>query len=131
MSPPDMRVPIAYALGSPQRPEWGAETVDWTTMSDLTFEPVDTDTFRMLPLAYRAGRTSGTAPAVFNAANEVAVEAFLEGELAFLRVDDLVERVLDEGEHADIGFGTFELGLADVLSADAWARDRAKTLISE
>jgi 1-deoxy-D-xylulose-5-phosphate reductoisomerase len=131
LSPPDMRVPIAYALGYPGRPEWGSEIVDWSTMSALTFEPVDQETFVCLPLAYRAGRTGGTAPAVLNAANEVAVEAFLSGDLAFLDIAEIVERVLDAGDAADLGYGRRDLELDDVLRADAWARSRAKAAISE
>lgn len=125
LAPPDMRVPIAYAIGYPDRPEWGAETVDWSTMKDLTFEPVDLETFRCVRLAYDAGRTGGTAPAVLNAANEVAVHAFLSGELSFTGIADVVERVLNEGADADLGYGNNDIDLDDVLRADAWARDAA------
>lgn len=131
LSPPDMRVPIAYALGYPNRPDWGSEVVDWTQMSDLTFEAIDGETFRLLPLAYQAGRTGGTAPAVLNASNEIAVEAFLADDLAFPKIADVVERVLTEGENAGVGFGSDDIELGDVLAADAWARQRAKALVSE
>lgn len=129
LSPPDMRVPIAYAMGFPDRPGWGSEPVDWSAMSDLTFEPLDTQTFRLVPLAYRAGRTGGTAPAVLNAANEVAVGAFLDGDLGFLRIADVVERVLDEGEDAAISYGRDDIELEDVERADGWARDRTRTMM--
>jgi 1-deoxy-D-xylulose-5-phosphate reductoisomerase len=130
LGPPDMRVPIAYALGHPDRPEWGAGNVDWSTMGSLTFEPVDTDTFRCLPLAYEAGRTGGTAPAVLNAANEIAVASFLAGDLGFLAIADVVARVLEEGAKADLGYGDDGIELADVLRADAWARQRAGAIVS-
>jgi 1-deoxy-D-xylulose-5-phosphate reductoisomerase len=130
MSPPDMRVPIAYALGYPDRPDWGSEPFEWSQMADLTFEPVDTATFRSVELAYSAGRTAGTAPAVLNAANEIAVAAFLEGDLSFVGIADLVERVLDGGAGEDLGYGRPDLELDDVTGADAWARHRAKQLIS-
>ena len=130
LGPPDMRVPIAYALGHPVRPEWGAESVDWTSMRELTFEPVDTETFRCLPLAYEAGRTGGTAPAVLNAANEIAVAAFLSGDLAFPAIAEVVERVVNDGAGAGIGFGDSGIELPDVLHADAWSRDRATAVIA-
>lgn len=130
LGPPDMRVPIAYALGHPDRPSWGAERVGWSQMQALTFEPVDAETFRCLPLAYRAGRTGGTAPAVLNAADEVAVQAFLDGALSFPGIADLVERVLDEGESASLGYGRDDLELEDVLRADGWAREHARGLIA-
>jgi 1-deoxy-D-xylulose-5-phosphate reductoisomerase len=131
LGPPDMRVPIAYAMGFPQRPDWGSGSVDWATMSALTFEPVDAATFKLLPLAYTAGRTGGTAPAVLNASNEVAVEAFLGGDLNFLRIGDVVERVVSDGVDADIGYGHDDIELEDVTRADAWARERTRLLVSE
>jgi 1-deoxy-D-xylulose-5-phosphate reductoisomerase len=130
LAPPDMRVPIAYALGYPDRPAWGAGTVDWATSADLTFEPVDRATFRCVDLAYAAGRTGGTAPAVLNAANEVAVAAFLDGALPFLRIAEVVERVVEDGSGAGMAYGRDDVELEDVLAADAWARTRAKALVS-
>jgi 1-deoxy-D-xylulose-5-phosphate reductoisomerase len=124
LAPPDMRVPIAYAIGFPDRPAWGASSVDWSTMKDLTFEPVDTSTFRCLPLAYEAGRTGGTAPAVLNAANEVAVNAFLDGALTFAGIADAVERTLSDGAGAGLGYGDDDAGLDAVLRADGWAREQ-------
>jgi 1-deoxy-D-xylulose-5-phosphate reductoisomerase len=130
LGPPDMRVPIAYALGHPSRPGWGAEPVDWSSMRSLTFEPVDTATFRCLPLAYEAGRTGGTAPAVLNAANEIAVAAFLGGDLSFGGIADVVSRVLDEGAKADLGYGSGAIELPDVMRADTWARERTRAVVS-
>ena len=124
LGPPDMRVPIAYALGYPERPDWGPSTVNWATMVDLTFEPVDHETFPSVRLAIQAGRSGGTAPAVLNAANEVAVDAFLDGRLPFLGITEMVERVL---EGADL---VAHPTLADVLAADAWARERTVSFLS-
>jgi 1-deoxy-D-xylulose-5-phosphate reductoisomerase len=93
MGPPDMRVPIAYALRWPQAPPV-REPVDLLGRT-LTFEAPDEETFRCLPLAREAGRAGGTAPAVLNAANEVAVAAFLKGRVRFLDIADVVSRALD------------------------------------
>lgn len=131
LAPPDMRVPIAYALGYPERPGWGAPEVDWAGMQALTFEPIDSQTFRCLTLAYDAGRTGGTAPAVLNAANELAVAAFLDGALGFLGIAEVVARVLEEGARADLGYGRSDVELSDVLRADRWARKRAQAVVSE
>ncbi len=130
LGPPDMRVPIAYALGYPEHPKWDAGGVDWAAMHALTFEPVDTATFRCVPLAYEAGRTGGTAPAVLNAANEVAVAAFLAGEIGFLQIADVVERVVSAGAGEELAYGQGGIELADVLHADGWARERTKTVLS-
>ncbi len=93
MGPPDMRVPIAYALCWPQAPPV-REPVDLLGRT-LTFEAPDEETFRCLPLAREAGRVGGTAPAVLNAANEVAVAGFLDGRLRFLDIADVVSHALD------------------------------------
>ncbi len=130
LGPPDMRVPIAYALGYPARTDWGAEPVDWAHMQSLEFEVIDRETFSCLDHAYEAGRVAGTAPAVLNAANEVAVTAFLEGELPFLGIGDLVERILGAGAGADIGYGRTDIELGDVVAADTWARDQARKALS-
>jgi 1-deoxy-D-xylulose-5-phosphate reductoisomerase len=130
LGPPDMRVPIAYALGHPVRPDWTPEIVDWSAMSDLTFEAVDTETFRCLSLAFEAGRTGGTAPAVLNAANEVAVAAFLDGDLGFLAIADVVARVVGAGAERDLGYGNADIELTEVLHADEWARERTRAIVS-
>jgi 1-deoxy-D-xylulose-5-phosphate reductoisomerase len=95
---PDMRVPIAYALHHPERTDLPVARLDLIATASLTFEPVDLDAFPCLRLAREAARTGGTAPAVLNAANEVAVHAFLEGEIAFPRIPEIIERALDEVE---------------------------------
>jgi 1-deoxy-D-xylulose-5-phosphate reductoisomerase len=87
------------------------------------------DTFRCLRLAYEAGRTGGTAPAVLNAANEVAVAAFLDGATGFLDVARIVEQTLSDGVAADLGYGRDDVDLEDVLGADEWARIHAQGLV--
>jgi 1-deoxy-D-xylulose-5-phosphate reductoisomerase len=90
---------------------------------------VDVETFRCLALAYDAGREGGTAPAVLNAANEVAVAAFLEERLPFLGIAETVSRVLEGGVSSEVGYGRADIMLEDVLHADEWARDAAAAAI--
>ena len=120
LSPPDMRLPIQLALGHPERLPNVPARLDWTQASRLEFEPVDTVAFPMLGLAIAAGRAGGTAPAVLNAANEVAVAAFLEGQVGFLGIDGTVAAVLDLHEVVAAS------DLDTVLAADRWARARAR-----
>jgi len=122
-APPDMRLPIQLAFGWPERlGAPGGKRLNWATLGTLSFEPPDTDTFRCLRLAYQAARLGDTYPAVLNAANEVAVGAFLEGRLAYLGIPDVIERVLDA--HAPVA-----PSLEGVLEADAWARQAASAAI--
>ncbi|WP_100330944.1 1-deoxy-D-xylulose-5-phosphate reductoisomerase [Bacillus xiapuensis] len=94
---PDMRVPIQYALSYPDRlPRSEAKRLNLTEIGRLHFEKMDTGRFRMLALAYQAGKAGGTMPAVLNAANEAAVAAFLDGKISFLQIDELVERALEQ-----------------------------------
>jgi 1-deoxy-D-xylulose-5-phosphate reductoisomerase len=123
-SPPDMRIPIALALAWPDRVPGAASPVDWTAAQTWTFEPLDEAAFPAVPLARQVGAEGGTAPAVYNAANEVCVEAFLGGRLRFTGIIDTVARVVSEHD----GPGRAGLTLDDVLAADAWARDRAREL---
>ena len=97
-SPPDMRLPIALALGWPDRVPDAAPGCDWTTASAWTFEPLDDDAFPAVRLARAAGEAGGTAPAVYNAANEVCVAAFLAGRLPFPGIVDTLARVVDDHE---------------------------------
>jgi 1-deoxy-D-xylulose 5-phosphate reductoisomerase len=122
-SPPDMRIPIALALGWPGRVAGAARPVDWATAHTWTFEPLDEKAFPAVPLAREAGRAGGTAPAAYNAANEVCVGAFLAGRLPFLGIVDTVAQVVSE--HTGDGD---QVTLADVLAADGWARARAREL---
>jgi 1-deoxy-D-xylulose-5-phosphate reductoisomerase len=125
-----MRLPIALALGWPDRVPDAAPGCDWTTASTWEFLPLDDTAFPAVRLARRAGVAGGTAPAVLNAANEVCVEAFLAGRLPFPVILDTVAAVLDEHESRDhSGLGN-DLSLADVLSAETWARERARHLTS-
>ena len=116
---PDMRVPIQYALSYPDR--WPAEhpRVDWRTVGRLDFEEPDHDRFPCLGLAYEALRRGGTAPAVLNAANEVAVEAFRAGELPFPGIWRCVSAVMEAHKVASSS------SLEAVLEADRWARGKA------
>ncbi len=123
-SPPDMRIPIALALGWPDRVPDAAAAVDWTTTHTWTFEPLDEEAFPAVPLARQAGAAGGTVPAVYNAANEVCVAAFLAGQIPFAGIVDTVAQVVSE-HHDSAGEA---VQLADVLAADGWARDRAREL---
>ena len=131
-SPPDMRLPIALGLAWPERVDGAASAYDWSVPRAWQFEPLDAEAFGAVELARRAGRASGTAPAVYNAANEVCVDAFCAGSLGFLGIVDTVEAVLDEHLSAspDPAPGARHVADADlsvdaVLAADAWARRRA------
>lgn len=121
-SPPDMRLPIALALGWPERVAGAAPTVDWATSSTWTFDPLDDEAFPSVALARQVGSAGGTAPAVYNAANEVCVEAFLSGRLPFLGIVDTVAAVVSE--HTVTRADSVE----EVLDADGWARARAREL---
>jgi 1-deoxy-D-xylulose-5-phosphate reductoisomerase len=119
---PDMRLPIGLALGAPDRSAEAFGPLDWTTLGTLTFEPPDLGTFRALRLAYDAGRAGGTAPAVLNGANEIAVAAFLERRMPWSAIADVGEETLQGGAgNADT--------LSDVLEADRVARARAGTVV--
>ncbi len=123
-SPPDMRIPIALALGWPERVAGAASPVDWSRPQAWTFEPLDEEAFPAVALAREAGAAGGGAPAVYNAANEECVAAFLAGRIAFAGIVDTVAQVVSE--HAGSGRSVTELD--DVLAADSWARDRARQL---
>jgi 1-deoxy-D-xylulose-5-phosphate reductoisomerase len=123
-SPPDMRIPIALALSWPDRVPGAAPAIDWTVAHTWSFQPLDEEAFPAVRLAREAGTVGGTAPAVYNAANEVCVEAFRAGRIAFPGIVDTVARVVSEsGIHARDA-----VALEDVLAADRWARTRALEL---
>lgn len=129
VSPPDMRLPIAYALGAGERIASGAPANDWTARSTWTFEPVDHDAFPALRLAIDAGTRGGTAPATYNAANEELVHAFHDGRIPFTGIADGIAAVLaahTDSAHADSGA---VLTREAVLAADDWARAAARTWI--
>ncbi|MFI1801074.1 1-deoxy-D-xylulose-5-phosphate reductoisomerase [Streptomyces sp. NPDC020379] len=118
-APPDMRLPIATALAWPQRPPPAViEPLDWTQAHTWTFEPVDEGRFPALALARHAGRTGGTTPAVYNAANEEAVTAFLTGAIPFTTITQTIEHAV--AHHTPVP--DRELTLGAVRAADAWAR---------
>ena len=123
LSNPDMRVPIANALAHPERIESGAAALDLAGTRNLSFERVDTGRFPCLALAYEALRAGGSAPAVLNAANEIAVEAFLAGRLAFTGIAEVISETL-----AAIPAGSADT-LEDVMQADARGRREASTRI--
>jgi 1-deoxy-D-xylulose-5-phosphate reductoisomerase len=121
---PSMELPILYALTHPGRlPDAGVRRLDPVAAGPLTFEPVRRDVFRALDAGMAAGRVAGTAPAVFNAANEVAVAAFLEGAIPFGRISEIIERVLEA--HTPGPAAAVEA----VRDADHWARVRASELV--
>ena len=116
LSLPDMRLPIAYALGFPARSDIAFGAIDWTQLSRLDFETPDRSTFRCLDLAYQAGRVGGTAPAWLSAANEIAVEAFLDGHISWSKIAGVIERTM---QHHD---GVLPTTVEDILQADASSR---------
>jgi 1-deoxy-D-xylulose-5-phosphate reductoisomerase len=124
-SPPDMRLPIALALGWPDRVADAAPPCDFTGPTNWTFEPVDVETFPAVELARAAGAAAGCVPAVFNAANEEAVAAFLDGRIAFRGIVDALEAVLGEAQ----GWRADPTTVDDVLAAEDWARSRARELL--
>ncbi|MEE2056466.1 1-deoxy-D-xylulose-5-phosphate reductoisomerase [Rhodococcus artemisiae] len=124
-SPPSMKLPIALALGWPHRVSDAAPALDFATASTWHFEPVDNDVFPAIELARAAGRGGGCLTAVYNAANEVAAEAFLDGALSFPRIVGTVEAVLGDADQWSAEPATVD----DVLAADSWARERARTLV--
>ena len=127
-SPPDMRLPIALGLVWPNRITGIASGCDWTQATSWTFEPLDTEVFTAVELAKLAGSRAGTAPAVLNGANEVAVAAFLAGELSFLGIVDFVAEVLQA--HLDSNFvSDQELTIEEVLKAADWAQQYGRELL--
>jgi len=125
LSLPDMRLPIAYALAYPERVATPFGRIDWTALSHLDFEPPDLDAFPCLGLAYDAGRAGETVPAWLNAANEVAVEAFLGGRIPWITIPDVLTEVLSrhDGGYAD--------SVDAVIEADRVARTAARQVIAE
>ena len=123
-SPPDMRLPIALGMSWPERLAGISTPVDWTKSHTWSFEPLDETVFGAVKLARDVGSAGSTYPAVFNAANEQAVDAFHEGKLSFLGIVDLVERVVEKHQ------AQADLSLESVLEAERWARATADSLIA-
>jgi len=127
-SPPDMKLPIGLALAWPERLPGSALPCDWTKAAQWTFEPLDEQAFPAVELARRAGHAGGTAPAVFNASNEVAVDAFCAGRLSFPGITDTIATVLER--HMALPLTDDQgLTLDAVLEADTWARDAACNIV--
>jgi len=127
-SPPDMRLPIALGLVWPNRITGLATGCDWTQATSWTFEPLDEETFPAVVLAKFAGAKAGTAPAVLNGANEVAVAAFLAGELSFLGIVDFVSEVVHR--HLETNFvSDQDLTIEEVLKAADWAQQYGRELL--
>ncbi len=116
----DMRIPIQYAFSHPRRWPSPVDPVDFTTLGSLDFEPPDLDTFRCLALALDAGREGGTLPAVMNAANEIAVEAFLQGRCRLTDIDSVVETVMLAHDAERL------VSVEQVETVDDWARRAAR-----
>jgi 1-deoxy-D-xylulose-5-phosphate reductoisomerase len=124
MSIPDMRIPIQYALFYPERLPTNNRHLDLTQIKSLTFEEPDQEKFPCLEMCYQALQMGGTAPAVLNAANEMAVKAFLEEKLPFVEIHKITKQALNHHQVAKTP------GLDDILNADKWAREEAKKIIS-
>ncbi|MBI3715162.1 MAG: 1-deoxy-D-xylulose-5-phosphate reductoisomerase [Betaproteobacteria bacterium] len=125
---PDMRTPIAYGLGYPDRIEAGVTPLDLAKAGKLEFQALDLQRFPCVRLAYEALRRGGTAPAILNAANEVAVEGFLCGEIAFTEIPELIEDVLAKMNVTD---NTAPITLEQILAADRAARDEVRSIRSQ
>ncbi|UCZ51692.1 1-deoxy-D-xylulose-5-phosphate reductoisomerase [Bacillus shivajii] len=122
---PDMKVPIQYALSKPSRLDLqGGKALNLWEIGSLHFEKPDFERFRCLQLAYDAGKAEGTMPTVLNAANEVAVEAFLKNQISFLQIEEIVERALND--HTQITDPTLE----EIISVDHEVRQIVKTYMN-
>ncbi|MGL6234903.1 MAG: 1-deoxy-D-xylulose-5-phosphate reductoisomerase [Segniliparus sp.] len=126
-SPPDMRLPIALALGWPDRLSDVIRPVDFAASHTWTFEPVDDAVFPAVRLAREAGKGGGSLPAVYNAANEEAAAAFLAEKLRFPQIAEVIEEVLARGPQWSAKPGTLE----EALEADRWARVAAQNILAE
>lgn len=120
---PDMRTPISYAMRYPERMALDLPSLDLTEVGKLTFCKPDHDRFPCLNLGYESLRIGGTMPAAMNAANEVAVDAFLNGGLRFIEIADVIRNTMHAHPHREI------TGLEDALEADRWAREKAGSLV--
>jgi len=126
-SPPDMKLPIALALGWPARVPGAARSCDWSTASTWTFEPLDDDVFPAVALAREAGTRGGCLTAVYNAANEEAAEAFLAGRIRFPAIVRIVAEVLRAADQ----WATEPATVDDVLAAQDWARAAAGAAVKQ
>ncbi len=120
---PDMRIPIAYALSYPRRLKMSWGSVEFTKLGQLSFLPVERKKYPALYLAYQALETGGTMPAVLNAANEVAVRAFLERRIGFRKIHRVIEKTMD------VHHVTRPRGIRGILKVDQWAREKAASFL--
>lgn len=120
---PDMKTPIAYGLGWPLRIDAGVKELDFTSAHDLSFEPVDLNRFPCLSLSYDALSSGGFAPTILNAANEIAVDSFLNHGIRYTQIAELVERVLNQTQISGA------MSLEGILEADSLARQHAQTMV--
>lgn len=120
---PDMRTPISYAMRYPERMPLDLPSLDLTEVGKLTFCKPDHDRFPCLNLGYESLRTGGTMPAAMNAANEIAVDAFLNGGIRFVEIAEVIRSTMDAHRHREI------TGLDDALEADRWAREKAGSMV--
>lgn len=121
---PDMRVPIALGLAWPDHLPHVGKPLSWTEQQAWTFEPVDNEVFPAIDVARQAFGASATHPAVLNAANEVAVDAFIQGKISWLRIMDVVQQVLEDHQ------GISDPDLEDVLGVQEWAAQRAQRIVA-
>jgi len=128
-SPPNMKVPIALALSWPDRLENISPAIDWTKSSNWNFEPVDENVFSALEIARKAGEAGGYIPAVMNAANEVCVEAFIQNQIKFTQITDIVEKIVDLFLLNYKKDKINELTLEDIYKMDFEARKKTKEMI--
>jgi len=122
MGMPDMRVPIQYALTYPGRIRNSFPKLDFTTINSLTFQKPDYNRFPGLSLAYEAGKTGGTMTTVYNAANEIAVDAFLNERISFMQIPSIIEQIMNKHELTKLS------AIEEILQADEWARSMARKL---
>ncbi len=125
LSPPDMRLPIQFALTYPVRLRTKLESIDLTEIAGLRFEKPDFDKFPCLGLAYDVAKKGGTAPAVLSAADEVVVDAFLEGKISFGDIHRILREVVESHDIKPKG------NLNEILKADRWARQKAKVIVDD
>ncbi len=127
--PPSMLVPIALGMAWPNRVPDAGPSIDWTRAATWSFEPLDHEAFPAVALAKRVGEAGGTWPAVYNAANEVCVQAFFDGVLRFVDIVDTVATVVERYAAQPAG-SVGDLTLEQVLAADTWARSAASSLVA-
>jgi 1-deoxy-D-xylulose-5-phosphate reductoisomerase len=120
---PDMRTPISYAMRYPERMKLDLPSLDLTDIATLTFCKPDHDRFPCLNLGYESLRIGGTMPATMNAANEIAVDAFLNGGIRFTDIPEIIQSTMKAHQTKDVE------SLEDALSADRWAREKAESFV--